>query len=84
MCHLQGASFILMSYLKIQDGCVVVMYCKCWWPVCTGCCSFVRRCAVIKEMLEIIFTSIYPGLNAFNFIRIHILQICVRKVAVYL
>jgi hypothetical protein len=18
------------------------MYCKCWWPVCTGCCSFVR------------------------------------------
>jgi hypothetical protein len=20
----------------------VPMYCKCWWPVCTGCCSFVR------------------------------------------
>jgi hypothetical protein len=23
MCHLQGASFILMSYLKIRNGCVV-------------------------------------------------------------
>jgi hypothetical protein len=20
----------------------VPLYCKCWWPVCTGCCSFVR------------------------------------------
>jgi hypothetical protein len=20
----------------------VLLYCKCWWHVCTGCCSFVR------------------------------------------
>jgi hypothetical protein len=43
LCHLQGASFILMSYLKGRNGCVVVMYCECWWPVCTGCCGFVLR-----------------------------------------
>jgi hypothetical protein len=24
---------------KAEYGCVVVMHCKCWWPVCTGCCS---------------------------------------------
>jgi hypothetical protein len=29
-------------------------------------------------------TSIYTGLNTFNFIRKHFLQICVRKVAVHL
>jgi hypothetical protein len=46
ICHLQGASFILMSYLKGRNGYVVVMYCKCWWPVCTGCCSFV--CYVVQ------------------------------------
>jgi hypothetical protein len=27
-------------------------------------------------------TSVYTGLNTFNFIRKHLLQICVRKVAV--
>jgi hypothetical protein len=44
MCHLQGASFILTSYLKGRNGCVAVIYCKCWWPVCTGCCSIVLLC----------------------------------------
>jgi hypothetical protein len=29
-------------------------------------------------------TSVYTGLNLFNFIRKHVLQICVRKVAVHL
>jgi hypothetical protein len=29
-------------------------------------------------------TSVYTGLNPFNFIRKHFLQICVRKVAVHL
>jgi hypothetical protein len=28
--------------------------------------------------------SVYTGLNPFNFIRKHFLQICVRKVAVHL
>jgi hypothetical protein len=27
------------------------------------------------------FTSVYTGLNPFNFIRKHFIQICVRKVA---
>jgi hypothetical protein len=39
ICHLQGASCIFMSYLRGRNGCVVVMYCKCWWAVCTGCCG---------------------------------------------
>jgi hypothetical protein len=30
------------------------------------------------------FTSVYTGLNPFNFIRKHFLQICVRKVAMHL
>jgi hypothetical protein len=46
MCHLQGGSCILMSYLKGRNGYVVVMYCKCWWPVCTVCCSVV--CYVVQ------------------------------------
>jgi hypothetical protein len=29
-------------------------------------------------------TSVYAGLNSFNFIRKHFLQICFRKVAVHL
>jgi hypothetical protein len=45
MCHLQEASFILVSYWKsemvVSSGCT--LYCKCWWPVCTGCCSFLRN-----------------------------------------
>jgi hypothetical protein len=41
------------------------------------------RCAVIK-VLEVMSTSVYTGLCPFNFIRKHFLQICVRKVAVYL
>jgi hypothetical protein len=26
MCHLQGASFILVSYLKVRNGCVIGLY----------------------------------------------------------
>jgi hypothetical protein len=29
-----------MSYVEGRNDYVVV-YCKCWWPVCTGCCSVV-------------------------------------------
>jgi hypothetical protein len=29
-------------------------------------------------------TNVYTGLNPFNFIRKHVLEICVRKVAVHL
>jgi hypothetical protein len=35
-------------------------------------------------MLEVMFMSVYTGLNPFNFIRKHFLQTCVRKVAVHL
>jgi hypothetical protein len=41
MCHLQGASYVLMSYLKAEMVMLFVPYCECRWPVCTGCCSFV-------------------------------------------
>jgi hypothetical protein len=40
------------------------------------------RCAL--NVLEVMSTSVYTGLNPFNFIRKHFLQICVRKVAVNL
>jgi len=35
-------------------------------------------CALIKGVgsLEVMFTSVYTGLNLFNFIRKHFLQIC--------
>jgi hypothetical protein len=26
MCHLQGASFILVSYLEVRNSCVIGMY----------------------------------------------------------
>jgi hypothetical protein len=37
-----------------------------------------------QKVLEVMSTSVYTRLNPFNFIRQHFLQICVRKVAVYL
>jgi hypothetical protein len=53
MCHLQEASFILTSYLKVRNGCVVVMYCKFWWPLCTECCSFVRYVVQLSVYAEL-------------------------------
>jgi hypothetical protein len=45
----------------------------------------VRKVAVhLKKVLEVMSTSVYTGLNPFNFTRKHFLQICVQKVAVYL
>jgi hypothetical protein len=41
------------------------------------------RCALTK-VLEVMSTSVYTGLNPFNFIRKHFLKIRVRKVAVRL
>jgi hypothetical protein len=47
-----------------------------------GC---VRKIAVhLQKLLEVMLTSVCTGLNPFNFIRKHFLQICVRKVAVHL
>jgi hypothetical protein len=46
ICHIQGASCVLMNYVNRRSGYVVVMYCKFWWPVCNGCCSFV--CYVVQ------------------------------------
>jgi pilus assembly protein TadC len=45
----------------------------------------VRKDAVhFQRVLEVMSTSVYKGLNPFNFIRKHFLHICVRKVAVHL
>jgi hypothetical protein len=45
----------------------------------------VRKVAVhLQKVVEVMYTSVYTGLNPFNFIRKHFLQICVRKVAVHL
>jgi hypothetical protein len=45
----------------------------------------VRKVAVhLEKVLEVLSTSFYTGLNPFNFIPKHFLQICVRKVAVHL
>jgi hypothetical protein len=38
----------------------------------------------LQKVLEVMCTSVYTGLNPFNFIREQFLQICVRKVAVHL
>jgi hypothetical protein len=44
-----------------------------------------RKVAVnLWKVFELMSTSVYTGLNVFNFIRKHFLQICVCKVAVYL
>jgi hypothetical protein len=39
-----------MSYLKAEMVMLFVMYCECWWPVCTGCCSFM--CSVAASVVE--------------------------------
>jgi hypothetical protein len=38
----------------------------------------------LQKVLEVVSTSIYTGLNPFNFIRKHFLQMCVGKIAVHL
>jgi hypothetical protein len=54
-----------------QLGCDVLVC------VCDFCYTVrsVSRCALIK-VLEVMPTSVYTGLNPFNFIRKHFLQIC--------
>jgi hypothetical protein len=55
-----------------------------WWAVCGH--NTVRsenRYALIKGV-GVMSTSVCTGLNPFNFIRKHFLQICVRKVALHL
>jgi hypothetical protein len=42
-----------MSYLKGSNDYVVVMYCKCWWPVCTGCCSVVRYVVQLSSCTQL-------------------------------
>jgi hypothetical protein len=32
MYHLQGASYVLVSYLKAEMFMLFVIYCECWWP----------------------------------------------------
>jgi hypothetical protein len=41
--HMPSSGSVLYpcELLEGRNGYVVVMYCKCWWAVCTGC-SFVR------------------------------------------
>jgi hypothetical protein len=46
MYHLQGASYVLVSYLKAEMFMLFVIYCECWWAVCTGCCGSV--CYVVQ------------------------------------
>jgi hypothetical protein len=55
MCHLQGVSYVLMSYLKAELVMLFVMYCECCWSVCTGCCSFV--CYVVQLSVYRVFGS---------------------------
>jgi hypothetical protein len=43
---------MLMSYLKGRNDYAVVMYCKCCWPVCTGCCSFVRHFVQLSALQD--------------------------------
>jgi hypothetical protein len=60
--------------------------------VCMYVCMYVyiysvfgkSLCTYTRCWLEVMSTSVYTGLNLFNFIPKHFLQICVRKVAVHL
>jgi hypothetical protein len=45
---------------------------------------FAKVTVHLKKVLEVMSTSVYTGLNLFNFIRKHFLHNCVRKVAVHL
>jgi hypothetical protein len=55
MCHLQGASYVLVSYLKTEMVMLFVMNCECWWAVCSGCCGYVcyvvQLCALVVVVL---------------------------------
>jgi hypothetical protein len=59
MCRLQGASYVLMSCLKVEIFMLFVVYCECCWPVCTGCCGFVcyvvqlRNVVTLEEKLSV-------------------------------
>jgi hypothetical protein len=45
----------------------------------------IQKVAVhLSKVLDVMSTSIYTGLNLFNFIRKHFMQICIRKVTVHL
>jgi hypothetical protein len=47
--------------------------------------QYVRKVTVhLQKVFEVMYTSVYTGLNPFNFIRKHFMQICVREVAVHL
>jgi hypothetical protein len=85
-------STIISCCVLSAQGCA-----KCWLSSCpalnptqmlsraqwhTQC---VRKVAVhLQNVLEVMSTRVYTGLNPFNIIRKHFLQICVRKVAVHL
>jgi hypothetical protein len=52
---------------------------------CPTVIQCVRKVAVhLQKVLEVMSTSVYTGLNPFNFIRKHFLHIFIRKVSVYL
>jgi hypothetical protein len=55
MYHLQGASYVLVSYLKVQMFMLFVIYCECWWAVCPGCCGSV--CYVVQLSAYRVFGS---------------------------
>jgi hypothetical protein len=45
--HVPSSGSFLCPYELLESlKQFVVMYCKCWWAVCTGCCSFV--CYVVQ------------------------------------
>jgi hypothetical protein len=45
--------------------------------------AFGKSLRTYKKELEVMSTSVYTGLNPFNFIRKHFLQICVPKESLY-
>jgi hypothetical protein len=46
-----GSFVCLCEFLKEEMFMLFVMYCECWWPVCTGCCGFV--CYVVHNITHI-------------------------------
>jgi hypothetical protein len=46
----------------------VPMYCKCWWPVCTGCCSFVRYFVQLSAARTKLQHSVHTGHHVHGYI----------------
>jgi hypothetical protein len=46
----------------------VPLYCECWWPVCTGCCSFVRYLCPAERIRKFIYVQFKVQLDVLFYV----------------